>query len=207
MINYFFHFHLDKHKKKLSSLSVRGRALPPTPEPIQEEAESPYVSIHQVPDMTSLSIGTTALPIAGDTPSVCLEDQRLDDGYVQPLLFHQSDLAKKTASLQMLLAESSSSSDDEDSIYEEISTGALKHISHGMLKSYSVNRIYYTRNVLLSAQMGERASVVLICIITSRYNGKIVLPFPFSFSVSLSSISMSLSSRAHFSSALFVIFV
>ena len=28
----------------------------------------------------------------------------------------------------------------------------------------------YTRNVLLSAQMGERASVVLICIITSRYN-------------------------------------
>ena len=36
---------------------------------------------------------------------------------------------------------------------------------------------------------------------------KIVLPFLFSFSVSLSSISMSLSSRAHFSSALFVIFV
>ena len=30
--------------------------------------------------------------------------------------------------------------------------------------------IYNTRNVLLSAQMGERASVVLICIITSRYN-------------------------------------
>ena len=28
----------------------------------------------------------------------------------------------------------------------------------------------YTRNVLLSAQMGERASVVLICINTSRYN-------------------------------------
>ena len=28
----------------------------------------------------------------------------------------------------------------------------------------------YTRNVLLSAQMGERASVVLICIITSSYN-------------------------------------
>ena len=27
-----------------------------------------------------------------------------------------------------------------------------------------------TRNVLLSAQMGERASVVLFCIITSRYN-------------------------------------
>ena len=75
------------------------------------------------------------------------------------------------------------------------------------------NRGYkYTRNVLLSAQMGERASVVLICIITSRYNEvkvwcKIVLPFPFSFSVSLSSISMSLSSRAHFSSALFVIFI
>ena len=30
--------------------------------------------------------------------------------------------------------------------------------------------IMITRNVLLSAQMGERASVVLICIITSRYN-------------------------------------
>ena len=29
---------------------------------------------------------------------------------------------------------------------------------------------FKTRNVLLSAQMGERASVVLICIITSRYN-------------------------------------
>ena len=27
-----------------------------------------------------------------------------------------------------------------------------------------------TRNVLLSAQIGERASVVLICIITSLYN-------------------------------------
>ena len=27
-----------------------------------------------------------------------------------------------------------------------------------------------TRNVLLSAQMGERASVVLTCIITSLYN-------------------------------------
>ena len=30
--------------------------------------------------------------------------------------------------------------------------------------------IIITRNVLLSAQMGERASVVLICIITSHYN-------------------------------------
>ena len=30
--------------------------------------------------------------------------------------------------------------------------------------------VLLTRNVLLSAQMGERASVVLICIITSRYN-------------------------------------
>ena len=30
--------------------------------------------------------------------------------------------------------------------------------------------IMITRNVLLSAQMGERASVVLICFITSRYN-------------------------------------
>ena len=35
--------------------------------------------------------------------------------------------------------------------------------------NYDIN-IYITRNVLLSAQMGERASVVLICIITSRYN-------------------------------------
>ena len=33
------------------------------------------------------------------------------------------------------------------------------------------NRVYIiTRNVLLSAQMGERMSVVFICIITSRYN-------------------------------------
>ena len=32
------------------------------------------------------------------------------------------------------------------------------------------SRYMYTRNVLLSAQMGERASVVLTCIITSRYN-------------------------------------
>ena len=31
-------------------------------------------------------------------------------------------------------------------------------------------RMRITRNVLLSAQMGELASVVLICIITSRYN-------------------------------------
>ena len=29
--------------------------------------------------------------------------------------------------------------------------------------------VLWTRNVLLSAQMGERASVVLICIITSRF--------------------------------------
>ena len=37
-------------------------------------------------------------------------------------------------------------------------------------KYYCKNMKYRTRNVLLSAQMGERASVVLICIITSRYN-------------------------------------
>ena len=45
--------------------------------------------------------------------------------------------------------------------------------------AYAVNLTYetyrqyiyiFTRNVLLSAQMGERVSVVLICIITSRYN-------------------------------------
>ena len=40
------------------------------------------------------------------------------------------------------------------------------------LRSVQLRIVYhiYTRNVLLSAQMGERASVVLICIITSRYN-------------------------------------
>ena len=41
-------------------------------------------------------------------------------------------------------------------------------------KYYCKNMKYriniFTRNVLLSAQMGERTSVVLICIITSRYN-------------------------------------
>ena len=31
-------------------------------------------------------------------------------------------------------------------------------------------KVTITRNVLLSAQMGERVLVVLICIITSRYN-------------------------------------
>ena len=36
--------------------------------------------------------------------------------------------------------------------------------------AFAVMIKYITRNVLLSAQMGERASVVLICIITSRYN-------------------------------------
>ena len=43
-----------------------------------------------------------------------------------------------------------------------------KRVRHSQVCSIE-NRIY-TRNVLLSAQMGERASVVLICIITSRYN-------------------------------------
>ena len=38
------------------------------------------------------------------------------------------------------------------------------------LTTAAVVSSYYTRNVLLSAQMDERASVVLICIITSRYN-------------------------------------
>ena len=40
------------------------------------------------------------------------------------------------------------------------------------LKLIKTNRkgLIIARNVLLSAQMGERASVVLICIITSRYN-------------------------------------
>ena len=36
--------------------------------------------------------------------------------------------------------------------------------------SVHIRIIIITRNVLLSAQMGERASVVLTCIITSRYN-------------------------------------
>ena len=39
-----------------------------------------------------------------------------------------------------------------------------------MKKCMIITIIIITRNVLLSAQMGERASVVLICIITSRYN-------------------------------------
>ena len=39
-----------------------------------------------------------------------------------------------------------------------------------MARQHIIVYIYYTRNVLLSAQMGERASFVLICIITSRYN-------------------------------------
>ena len=33
-----------------------------------------------------------------------------------------------------------------------------------------MKKCWITRNVLLSAQMGERALVELICIITSRYN-------------------------------------
>ena len=40
-------------------------------------------------------------------------------------------------------------------------TSCATHVTH---------TLELTRNVLLSAQMGERASVVLICIITSRYN-------------------------------------
>ena len=39
-----------------------------------------------------------------------------------------------------------------------------------MKKMIMIIIIIITRNVLLSAQMGERASVVLICIITSLYN-------------------------------------
>ena len=47
----------------------------------------------------------------------------------------------------------------------------MVEILDGRLCKRSVERVrYVTRNVLLSAQMGERASVVLICIITSRYN-------------------------------------
>ena len=38
----------------------------------------------------------------------------------------------------------------------------------GPCRAFKKNRVI-TRNVLLSAQMGERASVVLICIITSRF--------------------------------------
>ena len=45
-------------------------------------------------------------------------------------------------------------------------------ILDGRLGKRSVEQVrYVTRNVLLSAQMGDRASVVLICIThTSRYN-------------------------------------
>ena len=39
-----------------------------------------------------------------------------------------------------------------------------------MMKMIIIIIIISTRNVLLSAQMGERASVVLICIVTSCYN-------------------------------------
>ena len=45
-----------------------------------------------------------------------------------------------------------------------------KRARHCQVCSIENHGYIYTRNVLLSAQMGERASVVLICIITSRYN-------------------------------------
>ena len=37
------------------------------------------------------------------------------------------------------------------------------------MKKLMMMKMIITRNVLLSVQMGERASVVLICIITSRF--------------------------------------
>ena len=47
----------------------------------------------------------------------------------------------------------------------------LRNSAYAVNLTYETYRHYtYTRNVLLTAQMGERASVVLICIITSRYN-------------------------------------
>ena len=60
-------------------------------------------------------------------------------------------------------------------IYIHIIGERAKRARHSQVCSIE-NRGYiyiyyiYTRNVLLSAQMGERASVVFICIITSRYN-------------------------------------
>ena len=42
--------------------------------------------------------------------------------------------------------------------------------SRVLFRRSTENEWNITRNVLLSTQMGERASVVLICIITSRYN-------------------------------------
>ena len=45
-----------------------------------------------------------------------------------------------------------------------------KRARHSQVCSIENRILLYTRNVLLSAQMGERVSVVLICIITSRYN-------------------------------------
>ena len=45
-----------------------------------------------------------------------------------------------------------------------------KRVRHFQVCSIENRGYIITRNVLLSAQMGERASVVLICIITSRYN-------------------------------------
>ena len=44
-----------------------------------------------------------------------------------------------------------------------------KRTLSGLFNRESRIYILYTRNVLLSAQMGERASVVLICIITSCF--------------------------------------
>ena len=50
--------------------------------------------------------------------------------------------------------------------------GSVIQHRHNTLEPSEIYIVKYiiTRNVLLSAQMGERASVVLICIITSRYN-------------------------------------
>ena len=44
--------------------------------------------------------------------------------------------------------------------------------AYTVIQVFSYNRLFevHTKNVLLSAQKGERASVVLICIITSRFN-------------------------------------
>ena len=46
----------------------------------------------------------------------------------------------------------------------------LRHSQVYSIENRGYIIILYTRNVLLSAQKGEGASVVLICIITSCYN-------------------------------------
>ncbi len=108
-------FLVENHK--IPASSILGRALPPTPKPVQEEG--PYVMFQQVPDIsptTSISL-TTAVNL-----NTSMENQRLEDApYAHPM----SEGSPTSAG-------SNYSTDDED-IYEEIKcpTNHLRHISHG----------------------------------------------------------------------------